>query len=334
MSRTVSVITPALRHDALLDTMLATVASQNLPADVTLEVVVALGEESARPIAVDGLDVRVVANPTKSIPAGLNKAIAASSGEFVIRVDARCDLPVDYVATILEWLAKPEVGCVGGAQLVTDPGLAGETYAVAFNSPLLGPSAYRYSRTTGPTESPYLGAWRRDVLVELGGFDERLLRNQDNELASRVHASGRGAIFDATLVVGYRADRTWRGLARHHQEFGRWRARQSRAGQQGVSARQLTALVGVSVVAIAFAFLLVLPVTRIPALALAAAGYVGLAGFGWFCASRVRRERPDLRLGRLPVLAALAAPLLAVAMNIAWLTGYLRGRQDNLLAAP
>lgn len=334
MTRTVSVITPALRHDALLDAMLATIATQNLPSDVRLDVVVALGEESARPIEIDGLDVRVVANPTKSIPAGLNKAIAASAGEFVVRVDARCDLPVDYVATVLEWLAQDDVGCVGGAQLVTDPGLAGETYAVAFNSPLLGPSAYRYSRTTGPTESPYLGAWRRDVLEELGGFDERLLRNQDNELASRVRASGRGAIFDASLVVGYRADRTWRGLARHHQEFGRWRARQSRAGQQGVSARQLAALAVVSIAAIVFAALLVLPVTRIPALLLALAGYLALSWFGWFCASRLRRERPDLRLGRLPILAALAAPLLAIRLNLAWLTGYLRGRQDNLLAAP
>lgn len=334
MTRTVSVITPALRHDALLDAMLATVATQNLPTDVRLDVVVALGEESARPIKIDGLDVRVVANPTKSIPAGLNKAIAASTGEFVVRVDARCDLPVDYVATVLEWLAKAEVGCVGGAQLVTDPGFGGETYAVAFNSPLLGPSAYRYSRTTGPTESPYLGAWRREVLVELGGFDERLLRNQDNELASRVHASGRGAIFDASLVVGYRADRTWRGLARHHQEFGRWRARQSRAGQQGVSGRQVGALAVVSIAAIVFAALLVLPVTRIPALAVAAAGYLALSWFGWFCASRLRRERPDLRLGRLPILAALAAPLLAIRLNLAWLMGYLRGRQDNLLAAP
>ena len=39
-------------------------------------------------------------------------------------------------------------------------------------------------------------------LLELGGFDPRLIRNQDNELADRVRSSGRTVFYDAELVVG------------------------------------------------------------------------------------------------------------------------------------
>ena len=42
----------------------------------------------------------------------------------------------------------------------------------------------------GPADTVYLGVFRRDVLDELGGYDEHFTRAQDWELNHRIRESG------------------------------------------------------------------------------------------------------------------------------------------------
>lgn len=325
MSREVVVIIPALRADELLRCTLRSVAAQDLPPGVDLETVIAVAEMPTETMAIEGLRVRFIHNPGGSIPAGLNIAIASSRGEVVVRVDSRCTLPQEYVATLLTWLEDDRVGCVGGAQLVTDDGLVGSTYATAFNSPLLGLSAYRYSRRSGDTDSPYLGAWTRPVLQELRGFDERLLRNQDNEIATRVRASGRRVVYDARLVVGYVAGRSLLQLVRHHREFGLWRARQAAYGQQSLSRKQVAVVVGAATATLLGAGTLAWHRTRPVATVALLLIYAAAAVISGRCASSLRRARPDLTLRRLDPLSVMLAPALAAVLNVAWLSGLVAG---------
>jgi succinoglycan biosynthesis protein ExoA len=320
----VSVIIPASRWDAHLERALDSVAAQRLPDDVSVEVAVALGEvEGAGPRP----GVIVVANPGGSIPVGLNLAARATSGEVLARVDSRCRLPTDYLARVVAALSDPGVGSVGGAALVVDRGVMGSAYAVAFNSPLLGPSRYRFSRTSGPTDSSYLGAWRRATFEALDGFDERLPRNQDNDLAERVRASGLEVRYDADAVVGYVAGRSLPGTVRHHYSFGWWRMAQRRQGGRGFTARHAVA---VTIVAAAGASGLVAvsrPRTRGAAVALGIAGYLGAVGASWATAARLRATRPDLDLAPLHPLGVVAAPALAAVLDAGWALGLLRGRR-------
>ncbi len=320
----VSFVIPAATWDDYLERALASIAGQDLPDGVEAETVVALRRGARTPDAVpDG--VVIVENPDGRIPTGLNLAVRAAAGEVVLRVDSRSVLPKGYLRRVLEVLADPRVGCVGGAALVLDRGLFGSAYAVAFNSPLLGPSRYRFSRTSGLTDSPYLGAWRRAVLDDVGGFDLRLTRNQDNELAERIHDAGYEVRYDAGLVVGYVAGRGPIGTVRHHHGFGRWRATQGSLGQRALGARHVAAVVGAAGVGAAPAAALLSPSTRRAAVPAVASIYTAGALGAWWTAARLRAVRGDLDLAPLHPLGVALAPAVAGVLDAAWFAGLVRG---------
>lgn len=315
-----SVVIPAVQPDPLLHDTVASIRSQDLPPGTEVEIVVALKHATQ-----EGVNGAIsVSNPSGSIPAGLNAALAASHGEIVLRCDSRCDLPRYYIARCVDQLTNEDIGMVGGAPLVTDDGVVGGAYGIAFNSPLLGPSRHRYSRVSGPTESAYLGAWRRDVLVGVGGWDPRLLRNQDNELADRVRAAGLEVRFDHTLVVGYVAGRPLTGILRHHYGFGRWRMVQRSLQQTALTDRHRIAIGAGLAVGLGGAFF----AWRLPArwsLAIGAVAYGAAATVGSVASGRLQAARPDL--GVRPQIASRAlAPALAAAINAAWALGVIGGR--------
>lgn len=318
----VSVVIPARDWDPLLETTLESIAAQRLPDGVSTETIVGLAGSAPDRIPTC---VRAIRNPTGTIPDALNLAIAEASGSVVIRVDSRCNLPLDYVARVIGRLDDPTVGCVGAAQLVLDRGVFGTAYAVAFNSPLLGPSAYRYRASSGPSDTAYLGSWRRADLIELGGFDPRLIRNQDNELADRVRASGRLVWYDAELVVGYYNRRNLRSAMAHHHEFGAWRMVQAGHGQRALTPRHIAALATVAVGGLATAAAVVAPATRRTAMLVLGAGYLGATAAAYRTASRLRRVRPDIAGPGFHPIGVALAPAVAVAIDAAWGAGLIRG---------
>ncbi len=319
----VSVIIPAIRWDAHLARAIASIDAQVLPSDVEVEVAVALAEPDSAP---PDTTATLVANPGGSIPVGLNLALDATSGAVVARVDSRCDLPGDYLVRVVRGLDDPQVGAVGGAALVLDRGWFGSAYAVAFNSPLLGPSRYRFSRTSGVTGSPYLGAWRRTTLEAVGGFDERLPRNQDNDLAERIQGHGYEVRYDAGAVVGYVAGRTPVATLRHHHSFGWWRMAQRDHGGQGLAPRHLAVIGGAAAGVGLGGAALARRRTRPWALLAGAAAYAGAATLATVTAGRLRDARPDLELGPFHPVGVVAAPALAAAIDAAWAIGLVRGR--------
>lgn len=327
----VSIVIPARECDSFLEATLATVAAQDLPDGIEVEAVIGLAGPAPAEVPPR---VRVVANPSGTIPDALNLAVAASHGEVIIRADARCHLSPHHVARVLRALEDPEVGCVGGAPLVLDRGLFGSAYAVAFNSPLLGPSTYRYGRRSGPVTTAYLGAWRREDLVALGGFDRRLLRNQDNELADRVRAAGKTVLYDANLVVGYHNARGLTAAMGHHRDFGLWRMIQAGHGQRGLTRTHVLAVASVLSVAVTAVPAMRSPRGRASILGAGAAAYAAAAVGARWSAGRLRRARPDIEGPELHPVGVALAPAVAVLIDGAWGIGLVQGFLRSRRATP
>lgn len=319
----VSVIIPARRWDHHLEKTLVSVGTLRVPADTTVETIVALGEMPSANVLPS--DVLVIHNPSGTIPDGLNAAISASTGNVIVRVDSRCRVQSDHIERVLTALGDSEVGSVGGAALVLDRGLFGSTYAIAFNSMMLGPTVYRYRRSSGSVDTAYLGAWRRNDLEEVGGFDSRMVRNQDNELSDRIRASGKRVFYDAGIVVGYFNSRSFSEAVQHHHEFGLWRMVQRSNGQRALTPRHLVALMALGVLGGASVAALKSSRTRRIAFAAGVSGYIGSAGLAWTSARRLRDARPDLPDAAFHPAAPILAPALAMVLDGAWLFGILRG---------
>ncbi|NLE98889.1 MAG: glycosyltransferase, partial [Propionibacterium sp.] len=161
----VSVIIPVLNEERHLRDAVAMVLGQDWAGP--LEVVLAIGPSTDRTseIAADlaAVDERVVLidNPSGRTPDALNAAIAASSGEIVVRVDGHAEIPPDYISIGVRVLAAHGADNVGGVMDAQGVTPFQRAVAVAMRSPVgVGQSRFHVGGAAGPADTVYLGTFR------------------------------------------------------------------------------------------------------------------------------------------------------------------------------
>ena len=224
----VSFVMPVLNERAYLEHAIASVLAQDV--DAPTELVLALGPstdgttELARRLAATDDRIRLVDNPAAHIPVGLNAAIRASRYGTIVRVDAHSELSPGYAALALQTLERTGSANVGGVMHAEGRTPFQKAVARLYNSPVgLGGGAYHGSSQEGEAESAYLGVMRRDVLDEVGLFDESIRRGEDWELNLRIRQAGHKVWFDPDLSVTYWPRESWLRLARQFRATGAWR---------------------------------------------------------------------------------------------------------------
>lgn len=266
----ISVILPVLNEEAHLEDAVHSILSQDYQGKI--EVILAVGPSHDRTLeiaqSISRRDTRVVLvdNPNGRTAAGLNLALNKSQSPVVVRVDGHAQIPNDYLRLIVEILNKTGAVNVGGVMAAVGTTPFERAVAGAMRSPLgVGASRFHTGGEAGVVDTVYLGAFRREALVAIGGFDERFTRAQDWELNFRLREKGGIVYFDPRLHVTYRPRSTVRALAKQYFEYGRWRRVVSRRHSGTINYRYLAppfALVGFSLSVIAGFFL---PILFIPA---------------------------------------------------------------------
>lgn len=294
----ISVIVPCRNEVAFIEAFVQTVLAQRLAQGDALELVIADGASDdgtrARLDAAAAHDarLRVVDNPERITPVALNRAIAASLGEIIVRMDVHTTYAPDYIAMCAQVLAETGADCVGGAWRPVGDSAIALAFRSRFGS---GGAASRREGYSGEVDTVYLGAWKRDTLIALGGFDERLVRNQDDELNLRITRGGGRVWQDARIVSHYTPRTSYAALARQFHQYGYWKVAVIRKHRLPASPRHL--------VPFGFVALLGLLALAAPWSVAAAAALAALLG--------------------LYAAAALANGLLAAprqALGVAWAT--------------
>ena len=266
----ISVILPVLNEETHLEEAVHSILSQDYQGKI--EVILAVGPSRDRTLeiaqSISRRDSRVVLvdNPTGRTAAGLNIALNKSQSPVVVRVDGHAHIPNDYITLIVEILNKTGAVNVGGVMAAVGTTPFERAVAGAMRSPLgVGASRFHTGGEAGIVDTVYLGAFRREALVAIGGFDERFTRAQDWELNFRLRENGGVVYFDPRLHVTYRPRSTVQALAKQYFEYGRWRRVVSRRHSGTINYRYLAppfALVGFTLSLIAGFFL---PILFIPA---------------------------------------------------------------------
>jgi GT2 family glycosyltransferase len=103
----------------------------------------------------------------------------------------------------------------------------------------VGASRFHTGGKAGEADTVYLGAFRREAINAVGGFDERYTRAQDWELNHRLRNNGGKIYFDPRLQVTYRPRPNLKKLAKQYFQYGRWRRVVSRSHPGTVNLRYL-----------------------------------------------------------------------------------------------
>lgn len=169
--------------------------------------------------------LRILDNPDRITPIAMNKGIAAAASDVVIIVGAHAEVAEDFIRRNLEALrAHPESGCVGGVVEQVHGDEMSRRIGLALTSPFgVGDARFRTGGVAGHVDTVAFGAYRKAVLDELGGLDESLVRNQDDELNYRLTESGWRIWFDPRIRSTYHARSTYGQLFRQYRQYGYWK---------------------------------------------------------------------------------------------------------------
>ena len=239
---TVTVGLPTFNEERHISGCLDAIASQSYPA--VTEILVADGGSTDRTreivAAYPDERVRLLDNPRRIRPAGLNVAIGAAAGEIFVRVDARTLLAKDYVERCVDALERTHAAMVGGPMRYTASSAPERGLREAMTSRLgAGPAPFR--REDGEArfvDTVYLGAYRLDTVRSLGGYDEWFGGNEDAELAFRARQAG-GVFLDPAIFSTYAVREGLGPLWQQFRRYGKARAVTMRKHPSSVSARQL-----------------------------------------------------------------------------------------------
>jgi len=150
--------------------------------------------------------------------AARNAGWRAAQYPLVWFVDSDCVAEPDALDLLLPAMADPEVGGASGSYGIMNPEslLACLIHEEIIERHRAMPSRVDFLAT-------FNVLYRRSVLEQVGGFDERFLKGQDAELSFRVMAAGHqlGFVFDSR-VKHYHAT-SWRRYLRTQRQQGYWR---------------------------------------------------------------------------------------------------------------
>jgi len=309
------VLVPVLNEEAHIEGTLEAILAQRFAAG--LEVLVIDGDSADRTreiverFAAADRRVRLLANPERLIPNALNIGLRHAGGRYVARMDAHAHYPPDYIARAVERFEAGGVACVSGPQVPHGEGRWARRVALALGTRLgMGGASFRAATREIEVDTAFTGVWRRETLLELGGWDERWPINEDAELAARIREAGGTYVCLPAMAARYFPRNSVPQLARQYYRYGLYREKTARHHPTGLRRSHL------------------LP----PAVALATAGAV--AG----------PARKPARAALLAYAAALAAgtaeaartgegeardlawlPAVFATMHLAWGTGFLAG---------
>jgi succinoglycan biosynthesis protein ExoA len=164
-----------------------------------------------------------------------NRAAAEAEGDVLYFLDDDSLVSTDFLGRAALRYADPAVAVVGGPSLTpaTDTVLQ-HAFGMIFVSRFGGGGVrnrYRWHgaiRATGEHELILCNlSFRRELFQELGGFDERLYPNEENELMDRIAVTGRFLIHDPGLAVQRSQRSSVRAFASQLFGYGRGRAEQT-----------------------------------------------------------------------------------------------------------
>lgn len=336
----VTFVMPVLNERDHLERAVRTVLDQEVAGPT--ELILALGPsvdgttELAERLAASDPRLRLVRNPAADIPIGLNLAIAAGSYPTIVRVDAHSELTPGYTARALASLDRHRAANVGGVMRADGTTAFQRAVAFAYNSPIgLGGGAYHGGSTPGPAESAYLGVMRRDVIDEVGGFDETVRRGEDWELNLRIRRAGYLVWFDPDLAVTYWPRERWLRLVQQFRATGTWRGELVRRYGRGNSLRFFAppALVVLFALAAVVGALQLSPVIGGTASLALSVVHLPLLAYAMLLVAVAVGPRPASMPGR-GLRERLWGFVVIPSMHLAWGAGFLwglvRGARDTV----
>lgn len=165
-------------------------------------------------------------NPKKIAASAFNIGIKNSVGKYIFILGAHAEYPSDFIKKSLDSFEANAADCIGGKEIDKSRTKVGEVFAAVRNTAFGGGlSPYRYSNKKQYVKTVAFGCYRKEALERVGGFDEALIRNQDNDLNKRIIQSGGKILFDPDIRFNYFTRDSLKDIYKQLFFYGYWEAK-------------------------------------------------------------------------------------------------------------
>jgi glycosyltransferase involved in cell wall biosynthesis len=223
----VSLVLPILNEGEHLHRSLDAIDRQTYPAD-RLEIIAVDGGSTDSTLQIlrdrQSLDQRLqtLGGPGINTPAAMNIGIEAARGSIVAKIDGHGWINDTFVADAVAILEKEaDVGCVGGRVIPVVENDAERSVAYARFSVLgVGGGIYTASKQLQYADTVQCGVYRREALVDAGGFDAALAFGEDEEANYRLRQAGWRIVLQPSMEFHYRVRPNALALFRQYFRYG------------------------------------------------------------------------------------------------------------------
>ncbi|MBW6473086.1 MAG: glycosyltransferase family 2 protein [Anaerolineaceae bacterium] len=228
----VSILLPIRDETDTIERCLAAVLAQDYPLE-RLEVLIADGMSAdgtraqLEAVSVAHPHVQVFDNPGQIVSTGLNLLTCEAHGDVLIRVDGHCAIAPDYVRNCVRRLAQDQVDVVGGPMRSIGETFVSENISVATSSRFgVGYSVFRTETgVTRQVDTVPFPALTREMIAQVGLYDEELVRDQDDEHNYRIRKAGGVVLLADEVRSDYYSRSSLCTLWRQYFGYGFWKVR-------------------------------------------------------------------------------------------------------------
>lgn len=291
---TISVVIPCRNEVKSIEATVRAILASHVDA-VEVLVVDGMSEDGTRDVlarlTAEDPRVRTIDNPHRLTPYAFNLGVKNARGQYVQIVGSRNILDPQYLPTLRAALdRRPDVACVGGEYRHVYDSRAGRYISLAMQSKFgVGAGNYRTMSADAEVDTVGIPMYRRQIFDEVGYFDERLTRNQDDDFNFRVRQRGHKILFVHAAKATYLVRGSLKKAFRQFRQYGYFKVFVNKKHRAVTTVRQVVPAAFLAFWALSLPVVALWP-PGVVALVAVAALYVGL-GLKLAGAGLTMRER-------------------------------------------
>jgi len=322
--RTVSIVIPCRNEEKFIAQNIESILAQDYKG--ACEVIVVDGESTDRTreivesYCIQFPDrVKLLINPARFTPNALNIGIEGSDSDIFVILGGHAYLDPSFVRLNVERLVRdPQLGCSGGLIDGIFESEAGSLISKAMSSVFgVGNATFRLGGGRSFVDTVAFGAYKREVFKKIGGFDENLVRNQDDDYNYRVLKGGYKILFDPEIVSHYYVRSSFKLLRKQYYQYGYWKVYVNKKHKRVTTVRQMFPALFILGIVTGFLMALISPVFLFITLFF----IILYVGMGIFFAAKMTDK-----LKEIPVLIRIF-----LILHFSYGFGYIKGIIDFLL---
>ena len=226
----ITFILPIRNEEHFITKTLDSILSQS---DDNVEIIIADGlstdgiREIIQSFQESNHNIQLIDNPEKIVSTGFNRALTMAKGDIIIRVDGHSEIAPNYINRCITQLQNINADCVGGATDHIALGVIGQSINLGQSSKFgAGGVPFREGVDKGRyVDTLAFGAYKREVFEKFGGYDEELVRNQDDEFNFRLIQNGGEIWLDPSIKSKYFARNSFIKLFKQYFQYGFYKIR-------------------------------------------------------------------------------------------------------------